>query len=313
LTAAARARCAPPVALLQVLLLVVVGLSSGEAFAQRVIHRVRFGEDLEGISLHYYGTRDHGQLLALANGFSSPRKLVPGEKIRVPTTWTHTVRKTSTVQNLARDLLGGSHRWPALVVFNRLGHKKKVKVGVTLTVPFTLVHTATLGETLDGIGRIYYGDSRYGALLQRYNQLTSTSLAPGAKVEVPMGAPQITAERMEELVSDRLLGVERGPSQESRETLQEANAMLRRGEYMDVPLRLIRFLVRDQSSDAFVAEVFKLLAIAYVAVDRADLAQKAFLEALLRQPGLTLDPVNTSPKVLQVLTDTRGKIKRGGP
>ena len=61
------------------------------------------------------------------------------------------------------------------------------------------------------------------------------------------------------------------------------------------------------------SEVFKLLAISYVAVGRRDLAVGAFQAALLRLPTLSLDPVKTSPKVMRAFVDAKSRMRRGGP
>ena len=82
---------------------------------------------------------------------------------------------------------------------------------------------------------------------------------------------------------------------------------MRKGDYWRVPLRLIRHLGREQSSDRHMAEIFKLIAIAYVAVNRQELAVRAFKEALLRDPGMTLNPVTNSPKVMRAFVDAKAK------
>ena len=166
------------------------------------------------------------------------------------------------------------------------------------------------GDTYTELARRYFGSVKYAGQIASFNFATSPKPTAGMQVEIPVSHVRIEERRLEELVNQRLLGVSSLGEGEHREVLREANALLRRGEYWGVPLRLVQLLAHDQSSDGPMAEVFKLLAIAYVAVDRNDLAVKSFQEALLRSPSLALDPVTTSPKVIRAFVDA--KAKRGG-
>jgi LysM repeat protein len=296
----------------RLLVAIALTLASVPAEAQRVIHRIRFGETLSGVSTHYYGTGEHTAILANVNGLDPKAALHAGDRLRIPTAWVYTVTKGATLENLAKQLLSDRRRWQALSVVNKLGRRKKVvKAGTQLVVPFTLTHTVVPGDTYLDIARRYYGAGKLAGLIASYNFANSPKPTSGTQIEVPISHVRIETGRLEELVNQRLLGVSALAEAEQRESLQEANALLRRGEYWGVPLRLVQLLARDQSSDEHAAEVFKLLAVAYVAVDRNDLAERAFQEALLRRPALILDPVTTSPKVIRAFVDA--KAKRSGP
>jgi LysM repeat protein len=293
------------------LIVILAMLAPSGAEAQRVIHRIRFGETLAGVSTHYYGGAEHAAILATVNGLDPKTPLHAGDRLRIPTAWVYTVTKSATLETLARQLLGDRRRWQALSVVNKVARRRKgIKAGTQLVVPFTLTHTVVPGDTYLDIARRYYGAGKLAGLIASYNFANSPKPAAGTQIEVPISHVRIEAGRLEELVNQRLLGVSALVEAEQRESLQEANALLRRGEYWGVPLRLVQLLARDQS-DEHAAEVFKLLAIAYVAVDRSDLAERAFQEALLRRPALNLDPVTTSPKVLRAFVDA--KAKRSGP
>jgi hypothetical protein len=276
------------------------------------MHRIRFGDTLATISQHYYGSRAYAQLLQLANGLPSER-LDAGDHIRIPTAWHYTVRKTTTLKGLATRFLGDARRWPALAMINQLRRKRKrVRAGTRLEIPFVLPYTVSASDTFAELSQRFYGTKKYGGLIASYNFITATSPSAGTQIEIPMGKPRITKVRLEQLTNERLLGVSSEADREQREGLQESNAMLRRGEYWAVPLRLVKLLAQDHTSDALMAEVYKLLAIAYVAVDQHDLAVRAFQEALLRQPGLGLDVVTTSPKVFRALVDAKATLHQGG-
>lgn len=292
-----------------ILVLLLLG-TAAPAQAQRVMHRVRFGESLQAISQAYYGEGKHADILRVANGFGPRRKLQAGERIRVPTSYVHTVRRNTTVRLLARKLLGRVRHWPALAHFNKLGRRGRIKARTRLVVPFTLEHVTVPGETLVDVARRYYGVERLAGLIALCNGTKNPSPKAGSRVAVLIGTLRISDRKMEQLVRERLLGLSRGQDNRSTEALQESNAMLRRGEYWAVPLRIVRLLAQGQVAEGHLADAYKLLAIAYVAVNRMELARAAFRQMLLRRPGYTLDSITTSPKVIKVLMEAREKMKK---
>lgn len=286
-------------------------LGATPASAQRVMHRVRFGESLSDISRHYYGTPAHRGILRLANGLGLSRKLKAGERVRVPTAWTYRLKNRSTVKTAAKHLLGDTRRWPALALFNNLGTRPRLAAGSRLTVPFVLEHLVAPGQSMDEVAQLFYGDKKLAGLIALYNFTSNPQPKAGTRLLIPVGKVRILARRMEQLVQTRLLGMRRSLPSGSREALQEANAMLRRGEYWAVPLRLVRLLAQQQVSDEHLVEVYRLLGSAYVAVGREELATRAFSEVLKRRPGYALDNITTSPKVIRALEAAKSELKQG--
>lgn len=271
------------------------------AAAQRVIHRVRFGETFAEIARYYFDKTDVGPLIALVNGRSAQEPLRAGERLRVPTAWVHAVTRAVPVRQLARRLLGDPRREFALRQFNRLRGKRVARGGRVL-VPFVLMHLSRRGESFVELAERFYGTRSAANLIARYNFIDSAEPPPGTQLAIPIAHIKITPARLTQLTNEQVLGV--APSADQRrEGVQEANALVRRGEYWQVPLRLIRMLAQENSSDSYIADVFKLMAIAYVALDRHDLAVQAFREALLREPSMKLDAVRDSPKVIRAFLD----------
>lgn len=269
------------------------------ARAQQVLHRVRINETLASIAEDYYGTKVPTPILAQVNGLEPKAKLEVASRLRVPTAWLYRVPRTTSLRALAKRLLGDPRRYVALQTFNRaLRHRMRVKAGTQLLVPFTLSHTVSSKDTFIGLARRYYGVGKRAKLIAQYNFLKGTQAAGGSTLLIPMADVRITSERLQELTNKRVLGIASGQDRE-RQALIEANASLRQGRYWYVPLALLRMLARQVPAEGHVVDVFKLLAIAYVALEQRDLAVLAFKEALLRQPSLQLSPMNTSPKVIK--------------
>lgn len=277
-------------------LAVLVVCGAEEAAAQRVLHRVRIGESWASLSRHYYGNKAHAKLLELFNG----HPVSVGQYVRIPTAWIYVTARRTNMRSLARKLLGNGRREDALRVFNKqIERRGRVAKGAQVLVPFRLPHAVSSGDTYEGLARLYYGDARRAKLISEYNLVSGTAPSPGSTLEIPIGRVRISTEVLHELTNQRVLGVGHDQQRVDREALREANALLRRAQYWRVPLDLVRFLARQIPSDTYVAEVFKLLAVSYVALDQPKLASLAFEEALLRQPSLRLNPVADSPKVIK--------------
>lgn len=271
--------------------------------AQRVLHQVRFGDTLASISKHYYGDSAYAPLLAQVNGRRLGVALEAGDRLRVPTAWRYRVKRTTSAPRLANLLLGDSRRHFAIREFNQI-RGRRVRAGTDITVPFIITHMAKRNESFVTLAKRYYGDPTRAKLIARYNFLRDTTPPAGHELAIPIARVRILPSRLLELTQRQVLGILPGRDAR-REALQEANASLRNGEYWQVPLRLIRMLSTEIPSDAFAAEVMKLLASSYVALGQQQLAVQAFHEALLRQPGMKLDAVLDSPKVIKAFIDAK--------
>ncbi len=292
-----------------VLLLLLPQLSR----AQRVVHRVRFGDTLPVVSLYYYGKKDHAPLLAKVNGIALSQGLKTADHIRIPTAWTYTVRKSTRIERLAKKLLDDPRRWTVLKSINKLGRRKRIRAGTKLRVPFTVTHRVAAQETFTNLSKKYFGTPRQAALIANFNFIKGPRPTPGSEIQIPLWQVKILPHRLEDLVNRRLLGVGKTTDFASRSTIQEANAQLRTGEYWAVFLRLIQGLTRQLPSDMYAAQIFKLVAIAYVALDHPEMARDAFKEALTYNPTMSLDPITNSPKVMRALMDAKTERQRSVP
>ncbi|MGB5266325.1 MAG: hypothetical protein WBN30_07040, partial [Polyangiales bacterium] len=70
-----------------------------------------------------------------------------------------------------------------------------------------------------------------------------------------------------------------------------------------------RLLGTQSLSSTQVVTIERELAVAYVALERADLAEASFRAALALQPNLELDTVRTSPRVLEAFNRAKQPAK----
>ncbi|MCB9557295.1 MAG: LysM peptidoglycan-binding domain-containing protein [Deltaproteobacteria bacterium] len=284
---------------------VVTLLTVTSAAAQGVVHRTRFNETLEGVADAYYG--EHGaaimRVLKLVNGLHDD-KLQPGMRLRIPSAWVYLAPRPTTIGVVATRYLGHRKRAVALREINHLT-VRRIPAGRRLLIPFVVDHIALPSDTFASLAERYWGNTDRAAMLAQYNLTKAPAPRAGARVKIPISAVQISAERLLALTNERVLGVGSGRLSEDRAALQEANGLLRKGQFQRVALRLLRLMVRDRASDTHVAEVFKLLAVAYVGMNEHRLAVLAFEEALLRHPTMTIDPVTHSPKVIRAFVEAK--------
>ncbi|PID38381.1 MAG: hypothetical protein CSA65_04970 [Proteobacteria bacterium] len=278
-------------------------LASAPAEAQQVLHQVRINETMRSIALEYYGDKRKASFLRKVNDLEPRAKLQIASRLRIPTAWIYVVPRTITLRSLAKRLLGDSRRYLALQAFNGDLRRRRVKKGTEVLVPYPVRHVVESDDTFIKLARQYFGDGKRAKLIVQYNLLKGTKPSPRSTLLIPVNT-RILPAKLRQLTNERVLGV--GGNDREKGSLRQANAALRQGRYWYVPLLLLRMLAAKMPYHTHLASVFRHLATAYVALGRNKLATMAFKEALLRQPGLTLNPISTSPKVIEALARAKG-------
>ena len=88
--------------------------------------------------------------------------------------------------------------------------------------------------------------------------------------------------------------------------VREAFELYRDGEYELARANLVRALERDKLSTPDETEAREVLAHCLVALERPTEAEHEFVRLLMIAPDRTLDPITTSPKVLEVFRKAKG-------
>ena len=146
--------------------------------------------------------------------------------------------------------------------------------------------------------------------MARYNQSEKRRPRTGHAVLVPVGNLHLTRSKLIHLINGRLLGMEpRFGKAAHRPALARARKLLRGGEYAAVSVEILRQISPLLSSARDRAEVFRLMGVAMVALERPALAMRCFAEMLRHQPDMKLDRVGTSPKVLEVVEEAAASAR----
>lgn len=282
---------------------------SGTARAgETITYKVRQGDSLELIAAEFYGERKHAVFILVANRMPHPRRLRPGERIKVPTNREIIAAPGDTLDSLAATHLGDPRRAPFLARFNGLDPAESVPAGAVLTVPLTVTHAAAGAESLASISAAYFGDARHVELLRDYNFLDKDGLARGEALIVPITnvrvrdskLPAMDAEskrRTEKLERSRIV---------ARTALPRAYRAADRGEWATVKAELAE-LDLDFLDAGLAVEVGLLIGQAHLASGDEPLALAAFTHALERKPGHVLDAYYYSPKVREAWRKAGGE------
>jgi len=276
------------------------------------LHIVRPGETLAAIAQRYYGDPRRESVLVAENGLTSQggAAIVVGLRLAIPWVTYHVVQPGETWAAVATEHYGDPRRVSALVEANPQVSSNQPDEGAELLIPYPLRHVARQGDTMRRVAQLYYDDQGEAQSLMRFNSLRRQRLSRGQIVLVPLAdlllsdeGRQLIAEASGEQVTG---GEVRDLQSRINDQLPALHQHVRRARYTEAVALGNRLLGSGQLTSNQIVTIQRELAVAYVALDRRDMAIEAFIAALDRQPDLLLDSRLTSPVVLAILEEARG-------
>ena len=290
-----------------VLLVLTIGLTmiSSGAHAQAVYtHAVQEGDTLASIAQRYYGDPTREAVLREANRMKggAVNGLLPGSWIFVPMVTFYRVGEDETWKSLATRFFGRAGRAATLIEANNGNRRVDPDAGTELLVPYPLRHVVSPGETLAKIAKMYMPDSPLSLKrIRRFN--TGARIERGQVVLVPLFdlrlAGEGRAEASEAFARAAGGGAAKAAQDEVESSLPELIRQVKKAEFAEAVSLGNRLLGTQSLTSVQVVTIQKELAVAYVALDRTDLAEASFRAALALQPNLELDTVRTSPRILE--------------
>ena len=184
--------------------------------------------------------------------------------------------------------------------------------GAELLIPYPLRHVVSPGETLAKIAELYMPDTPTS--LKRLRQFNGGArIERGRVVLVPLVDLRLAGDGRTEasLAFARASGG--GAAKEAQDdvesSLPELIAQVRGARFAEAVAMGNRLLGATSLTSTQVVTIQKELAVAYVALERADLAEASFRAALALQPNLELDTVRTSPRVLESFSRAKEPVE----
>ena len=285
-----------------VILALLAGVAAAAPDGATVSYRVQKGDTLELIAAEFYANRDDAALIAAENKIQKPRKLNPGERLRIPVTREIRTEKGDMFETLAAKYLGNATRAAFLADFNHRSLEDSLATGTELTIPIHITHTAAGPESLASISVTYFGNAKHAEELARYNGLDKTSLEKGEAIDVPVLEVHVRSAKQPPLDGDaQARDKQRKEAVAAAATaLPAARTAWLQGDFDGVRKTLDPLAEATEFLDTDVAvEIDLLLGKAHVAFDETPLAIAAFTRVLARRPRFELSPYHDSPKVLE--------------
>ena len=295
---------------------VVIGFvaAASRADAQAVYtHAVQSGDTLASIAQRYYGDPTREAVLREANRMKGPGSngMVQGSWLFIPMVTFYQVGKDETWKSIAAKLYGDEERATTLIEANNGSRRVEPDEGAELLVPYPLPHVVGPGETLAKIASMYMPNSPLSLKrLRRFN--SGAQIERGQVVLVPLFDLRLTGEGRAEASDAFMRAAGRGAAKAVQDEVESALPTLieqgQKGAFAEAIAFGNRLLGKNNLTSSQVVTIQKELAVAYVAVERTDLAEASFRAALALQPNLELDTVRTSPRVLEAFNQAKQPI-----
>ncbi len=288
-------------------------------------YRLRRGDDLARLARKYLKAPKRADFLMWLNQIENPRDLDVGSLITIPFLLRHRVQEGQTMVAVARRYYFKAKLAGLLRKFNDK-RTNALEPGEIILVPIYDPEITT-AKVKERIGRYRQQvakaarEARERAKRRaaaRAQERTAEDAepaageqpdAPDASDEAEQVAAAVTgdAEADGDAAQPDAAAEEPADSPPAQaELVEQAYGLYRDGEYELSRANLRRALESDKLSRDDEAEAREVLAHCLVALGKVKQAEHEFVRLLMIAPDRTLDPVTTSPKVLEVFRRARG-------
>jgi hypothetical protein len=285
-------------------------------------HIVRAGESVAQIAETIYGRVELERVIVAANALDTRRghRIVPGMRLELPAVGHHTTIPGETWHSMAAEHLGSSDRGDVLARANDSQPWLRPEAGSEVIIPYNLRYIASPGDTTESVAYRFLGRRDEAWIIARYNQLKDAELRPGEIILLPLIDLELTeagkkaAGAADTLVRSEAGGGVRHAQQRAAAELPQLAQEIRRGRYVEAVARGASLLTLAEAasggeaslSQPQIAEIHRLLTIAYAALDATGLAQRSCAKWQHHAPNVTLSPIDHSPKILAVCLESGG-------
>jgi LysM repeat protein len=288
-------------------LLVLVATAFAQGTTQT--YRVKSDDTLDVIAAEFYGDRAQAKLIVTENKLKKAR-VSPGQRLRIPVTKEITTDKGDTFESLAQTYLGDARRAVVLADFNEHDVSDIPPIGTSISIPIQISYVAQGNESYASIAAQYWGDSKQGEVLRRYNFADKSTVEKGEAVIVPMIKVRVRKPQPLDSEAKARRDEQRAASEEAARALPIARSAWLQGDFARVKTTLEPLAARvDYLETPDAITVGMLLGKAELAFDDTKHAVETFTHVLDRKPTMTLGAYAESPKVLDAWKQAGGQIE----
>ncbi|MBW2278901.1 MAG: LysM peptidoglycan-binding domain-containing protein [Deltaproteobacteria bacterium] len=276
-------------------------------------HVARAGETLEQLAGRYYDRSELSMVIRAANGFVHPDdgRLIEGERVEIPEVTYHRVRAGEDWGSIAARYLGSAKRGKYLAELNGKKTEGGLVAGRIVKVPYQLLYILAPDESLKSIARSFLGTEYSQTWVRAYNLKRKKKYGRGDAVLLPLMDVEFTEEIKVGIAAERGEQYSEDDQRAQVDAVAQIATMRKAfgtGRYIEMVATGQRLLHAGKLTVPQQIGVHKFLAFAYVALGEHNLALGSFIAALVLQPGMELSPITTSPKILEVFREARGKV-----
>jgi len=297
-------------AVLWTLLLVPDELVAGE-----VSRKVGSGESLSLICKDAYGDKDLYTLVALYNGKKDPRKISPGETLRLPYSDKVTLQSGESLSMLAKRVWGEPKMYPVLAWANGVQDAEMVPVGTRLAVPVLIPYILKKGESVSSVAGVFYGNPKVYEVIINASRIEDPTRVPaGTVLKIPYVMPRPVVKKAPVRVvrkpppkqapkpvpkpAPKQMVKEPEPdprAEKAMDLLRQAEGVFREGRFGDAWT-----MGNDASGDLEgrdKARAFRLMAATQYAFGKTDAALDDLKKAHELDPEFVPDPAYVNPEM----------------
>lgn len=272
-------------------------------------YRVKKGDSLASIARRFLKDSERADFLAWLNRIRKPKKLEAGTKLTIPFMLRHRAQQGQTMVDVARRYYFRAKPTSLLRKFNDK-RTNALKPGEVVMVPIYDSDAAydKVKERLKKYREhLAKAAEEARARAKRESSLQSAGDDEETKEEDGQSKDSSAEDAAAEILDPQSSSDEEKVSPEEDSALiSEAFEQYRDGEYELAQANLVRVLEKGRLSSADEAEAREILAFCLVAMDRKKDAEHEFVRLLMVAPDRTLDPVTTSPKIMEVFKRAKG-------
>jgi len=272
-------------------------------------YRLKKGDNLSRVASKYLKDKNRAEFLAWLNRISKPKDLKAGALITIPFLLKHRVQQGQSMVDVSRRYYFRTKPTSLLRKFNNK-RTNALKPGEIILVPI-FDSEASYDKVKERVKN--YEDRRSKAAKEARNRAMdkpvtdSSTKHPKDDKKDPTDSKTTSTDSTAKILSAEPEGKDKKttPAEDSA-LIQEAFEFYRDGEYDLAQASLLRVLEKGRVSRADEAEAREILAFCLVAKDRTKEAEHEFVRLLMVSPDRTLDPITTSPKIMEVFKRAKG-------
>ncbi|MEE8408161.1 MAG: LysM peptidoglycan-binding domain-containing protein, partial [Myxococcota bacterium] len=284
------------------------------AFAAELTHRVGKDESLETVAKNYYGAAWKAVYLRQHTGIAATTRAISGQRIKIPSSWIYKVRRGDSAAAIAKRLFNDPNRHKAIMLFNGIKDPASLAVGQELLMQFHLFHTVQPGGSYSQISRRYYRTIKYAGMLKEYN--AADMLKPGQKLVIPIfDRSTLEAKNRKYVARSANSAAKPKPpparlgGAEAQKLLAKAISLYGHGNFDEGCGKLDLLLMQPPPNKKDQLRLYRYLGFCAIAHGDENAARDYFRKWIELDSAASLNPISTSPKILEVFHDVANETR----